>query len=68
MPGDGPDVINIVEDYNRLDRFQQLGADLARCGWTSARLEKLFGMNLVRLYRDIRDEPISGSCAAGRKC
>lgn len=52
-PGDGPDVINVVQDYNRIDRFQRLAADLAKCGWTTVRLEKLFGANLPRLYRDV---------------
>ncbi|HEX5259223.1 MAG TPA: membrane dipeptidase [Sphingomicrobium sp.] len=54
-PGDGPDVINVVEDYNRLDRFQRLAGDLSRRGWTTAGLEKLFGSNLLRLYRDVWD-------------
>ena len=54
-PGDGPDVINVVQDYNRIDRFRRLAADLTKRGWTSHRLEKLFGGNLVRLYRDTWD-------------
>jgi membrane dipeptidase len=54
-PGDGPDVINVVQDYNRIDRFQRLANDLANRGWTVARLEKLFGANLLRLYRDAWD-------------
>jgi membrane dipeptidase len=52
-PGDGPDVINIVQDYNSVDRFQSLGADLAKRGWSTDRLEKLFGANLFRLYADV---------------
>jgi membrane dipeptidase len=54
-PGDGPDVINVVEDYNRIDRFQRLAADLAKRGWTVTRLEKLFGANLLRVYHDVWD-------------
>ena len=54
-PGDGPDVINVVQDYNRIDRFQRLAGDLERRGWTTGRLEKLFGANLLRLYRDVWD-------------
>ncbi len=51
-PGEGPDILTIVMDYNRLDRFQTLAGDLARRGWKEAKLEKLFGGNLVRLYGD----------------
>lgn len=51
-PGEGPDVLTIVMDYNRLDRFQTLAARLQSKGWPASRLEKLFGGNLVRLYRD----------------
>jgi membrane dipeptidase len=54
-PGDAPDVINVVQDYNRIDRFQRLAADLARRGWTTGRLERLFGANLLRLYGDVWD-------------
>ncbi len=52
-PGEGPDVLTIVMDYNRLDRFQQLAMDLSKRGWTQSRLEKLFGANLLRLYADV---------------
>jgi len=52
-PGDGPDIINVVQDYNSADRFQRLEADLAKRGWSAERLEKLLGANLFRLYRDV---------------
>lgn len=52
-PGEGPDILTIVHDYNRLDRFQQLATDLHTRGWKVPRLEKLFGRNLLRLYRDV---------------
>jgi membrane dipeptidase len=52
-PGEGPDILTIVTDYNRLDRFQQLAVDLEKRGWKATRLEKLFGANLLRLYRDV---------------
>lgn len=51
-PGDGPDVLNIVMDYNTVDRFQRLAEALAQRGWTTPRLEKLLGANLERLYRE----------------
>ena len=49
-PGEGPDILTIVHDYNSLDRFQRLSQALAARGWTTTRLEKLFGGNLMRLY------------------
>lgn len=51
-PGEGPDILTIVHDYNRLDRFHALADDLAKKGWKQAQLEKLFGGNLIRLYGD----------------
>lgn len=51
-PGEGADILTIVHDYNRLDRFQALADDLAKAGWKPAQLEKLFGGNLMRLYAD----------------
>ncbi len=52
-PGEGPDILTIVHDYNTLDRFQRLADALARRGWSATRLEKLFGGNLLRLYGDV---------------
>lgn len=52
-PGEGPDVLTIVHDYNRLDRFQVLASDLAKRGWDQVRLEKLLGGNLMRLYAEV---------------
>jgi membrane dipeptidase len=51
-PGEGPDILTIVHDYNRLDRFHALADDLAKAGWKQAQLEKLFGGNLMRLYSE----------------
>ncbi len=51
-PGEGPDVFPLVADYNSLDRFQRLADALARRGWSTSRLEKLFGGNFLRVYRD----------------
>jgi membrane dipeptidase len=51
-PGEGPDVLTIVMDYNSLDRFQRLADTLAARGAGQAKLEKLFGGNLMRLYRE----------------
>jgi membrane dipeptidase len=51
-PGEGPDVLTLVMDYNSLDRFQRLADDLAARGHGQAKLEKLFGRNLMRLYAE----------------
>jgi membrane dipeptidase len=51
-PGEGPDVFPLVRDYNSIDKLERLGNELVKRGWTISRVEKLFGLNLVRLYRD----------------
>lgn len=52
-PGEGPDVFTIVRDYNSLDKLERLGNDLMKRGWTRARVEKLLGGNLLRLYGEV---------------
>lgn len=52
-PGEGPDVFPLVRDYNSIDKLERLGNDLARRGWTTRRVEKLLGQNLLRLYGDV---------------
>jgi len=52
-PGEGPEVMTLVADYNSLDRFQRLATLLERRGWSQARLEKFFGGNLLRLYGEV---------------
>src|SRR3954467_15724099 len=51
-PGEGLNVWPMVADYNSVDRYRRVGADLAKRGWSQARLEKLFGGNFLRVYRD----------------
>ena len=51
-PGEGPDVFPIVADYNSVDRYRRIVADLARRGWSERRLEKLMGANFLRVYRE----------------
>jgi membrane dipeptidase len=51
-PGEGPDVFPLVADYNSVDRYRRLARDLAGRGWTHARLQKLFGGNFLRVYRE----------------
>lgn len=49
-PGEGPDVFTVVRDYNSIDKLERIGSDLSRRGWSLGRIEKLFGLNLLRLY------------------
>ena len=52
-PGEGPDVFPLVLDYNSIDKLERLGTDLMKRGWTTARVEKLLGGNLLRLYGEV---------------
>jgi membrane dipeptidase len=52
-PGEGPDVFTIVRDYNSIDKLERLGSDLMKRGWTTTRVEKLLGLNLLRLYGEV---------------
>ena len=51
-PGEGLNVWPMVSDYNSIDRYRRLASDLQKRGWSEARLEKLFGGNFLRVYRD----------------
>jgi membrane dipeptidase len=52
-PGEGPDVLPLVLELNRIDRYAYLADRLAARGHGGARIEKLMGGNLLRLYRDV---------------
>lgn len=52
-PGEGPDVVTVVRDYNSIDKLERLGSDLMKRGWTMPRVEKLLGLNLLRLYGEV---------------
>ena len=51
-PGEAIGVYPWVADYNSVDRYRRLAADLQKRGWSDARLEKLMGGNFLRVYRD----------------
>ena len=51
-PGEGVGVYPWVEHYNSVDRYRRFTNDLARRGWSQARLEKLMGGNFLRVYRE----------------
>jgi membrane dipeptidase len=52
-PGEAPDVFYLVEGYNDMARFDRIGADLRKRGWSSARVEKVLGGNFVRLFEEV---------------
>lgn len=51
-PGEAVGVYPLLEDYNSVDRYRRFVTDLAKRGWSQARLEKLMGGNFLRVYRD----------------
>ena len=51
-PGEAIGVYPWVADYNSVDRYRRLAADLQKRGWSEARLEKLMGGNFLRVYRE----------------
>lgn len=52
-PGEGPDVFNIVAEWDTHLRYRKLADGLAAMGWKAARIDKLLGGNLMRLYAEI---------------
>jgi membrane dipeptidase len=52
-PGEAPDVFTLVEGYNDIARFDRIGADLRKRGWSSARVEKVLGGNFIRLFGEV---------------
>lgn len=52
-PGEGPDIFNIVADWDGPQRFERLADGLAKAGWRSAAIDKALGGNLLRLYREV---------------
>jgi membrane dipeptidase len=52
-PGEGPDALPIIPEYNEPRRFLRLADDLAARGWSGSRIEKLLGANFARVYREV---------------
>ncbi len=52
-PGESPDVLTMVSEYNDPLRFTHLADDLMRRGWPSSRVEKLLGGNFSRLFTEV---------------
>ena len=52
-PGEGPDVFNMVAELNSPMRFRMLSDALGKAGWPAARVDKVLGGNLLRLYGEV---------------
>ncbi len=51
-PGEGPDVFTFIPDLNTHMRFRTLADALSTSGWPAARIDKVLGANLMRLYAE----------------
>ncbi len=51
-PGEGPDVFTIIPDLDSHLRYHKLADALAAAGWPAARIDKVMGANLLRLYSE----------------
>jgi membrane dipeptidase len=52
-PGDTPDSILFVEALNGPDKFRELAGLLSARGWPAARIEKLLGGNVARVFGSV---------------
>jgi membrane dipeptidase len=52
-PGEGPDVFNVVAEWDDHMRFRHLADGLSRAGWKGARIDKVLGGNLLRVYGEV---------------
>jgi membrane dipeptidase len=51
-PGEGPDIFNIVADWDDIMRYRHLADGLSNSGWTTGQVEKALGGNLMRVYAE----------------
>jgi membrane dipeptidase len=52
-PGESPDVMLLVPEYNSPRRLERLADDLLRRGHPAGRVEKILGGNFARLFREV---------------
>jgi membrane dipeptidase len=52
-PGEGPDAVQVVLDYNEPRRMQLLAEDLAARSWPESRIVKLLGGNFARVFKEV---------------
>jgi membrane dipeptidase len=51
-PGEGPDIFNIVTDWDDIMRYRHLAEGLSKAGWTTGQVAKALGGNLMRIYAE----------------
>jgi membrane dipeptidase len=56
-PGESPDVVTVVPEYNDPLRYSHLADDLARQGWPASRIDKILGANFARLFAEVWGAP-----------
>lgn len=49
-PGEGADIFNYVAELNSHMRFRMLADALSKAGWPAARIDKVLGANVLRVY------------------
>jgi membrane dipeptidase len=54
-PGESPDVLNVIPEFNSPRRFWQLAEELAGRGWSASVIDKVLGGNFARLFREAWD-------------
>lgn len=52
-PGESPDVLNLIPEYNEPRRMLRLADDLEHRDWPAARIDKILGANFVRLFSEV---------------
>jgi membrane dipeptidase len=52
-PGESPDVMLLVPEYNSPRRLERLADDLLKRGHSTGRVEKILGGNFARLFREV---------------
>jgi membrane dipeptidase len=52
-PGEAPDVLNLVEGYNDIGRYDRMATDLRQRGWTAIQVDKLLGNNFARVFDEV---------------
>jgi membrane dipeptidase len=52
-PGEGPDIFNIVAEWDDMMRYRHLAGGLSKAGWTVGQIEKALGGNLMRVYGEV---------------
>jgi membrane dipeptidase len=49
-PANGPDIFNIVADWDDIVRYRHRADGLSKAGWTTRQVENALGGSLMRVY------------------